>query len=96
MAYTVVFYEPEDGDKPVEEFLDSLNNQFSLQPCNVLESNLQSLAKLNSVNPIVFPSFFIRIFRSIFSLFINFTTTGIKEDELIEIRKNIKENNGNQ
>ncbi|MEK6657243.1 MAG: type II toxin-antitoxin system RelE/ParE family toxin [Nitrospirota bacterium] len=25
MAYTAVFYESEDGDKPVEEFLDSLN-----------------------------------------------------------------------
>ena len=25
MAYTVVFYESEDCDKPVEEFLDSLN-----------------------------------------------------------------------
>ena len=25
MAYTVVFYESEDGEKPVEKFLDSLN-----------------------------------------------------------------------
>lgn len=25
MAYTVVFYESEDGERPVEEFLDSLN-----------------------------------------------------------------------
>ena len=25
MAYTVIFYESEDGEKPVEEFLDSLN-----------------------------------------------------------------------